>query len=358
MDFLQVWMSDVNVGRYLQVFIVFVLLVFLFVLTKRWLVNYLRRIAEKTPNDVDDLAVSLLSKITLPVFLVIAFYLALWPLDLSVTVRTLLHHMLVIIITINIAMLMQSVIEYGLSKMYRRRMKDEQSVNLVVKSLGGILQWGVWILGFIFVLDNMGVNVTTLVSGIGIGGIAVAIAAQAVLGDAFSAFSIFMDKPFEIGDFIIIDDYMGSVENIGIKTTRVRSLSGELLIFANSDLTKSRIRNYQHLQTRRVVFTVKIQYQTPTEKVRKIPLLIKEIIDQMKDVRLDRVHFQSLGDFSLVYEIVYYVLSADYNLYMDRQQTINIAIMETLEKQAIRLAYPTQTLNLERVSYESSGRLA
>jgi len=292
--------------------------------------------------------VSLLSKITLPVFLVISLYIALLPLDLSPVVHTLLHHMIVIIVTVNIAMLLQAVIEYSLIKMYRRRIKDDQSVALVVKSLGGVLQWGVWTLGIIFILDNLGVNVTTLISGIGIGGIAVAIAAQAVLGDAFSAFSIFMDKPFEIGDFIIVDNFMGTVENIGIKTTRVRSLDGELLIFANSDLTKSRIKNYKQLKNKRVAFHVKIQYGTPVEKVTQVQLIIKKIINDTADVRLDRVHFQSFSDFALVFEIVYFVLSSNYNVYMDSQQTINIGIMKAFQEEGIKFAYPTQTLQLER----------
>jgi len=237
------FMSDSVLGRTLQVFLTFTVLVFIFILIKRLVVNYLRRLAKKTTNDVDDLAVSLISKITLPVFLAIAFYFAIVPINPSPTVRLLLQQMIFIIVTISVAMLLQSVVEYGLNKMYRRGIKDEQSVNLIVESLGGILQWVVWIIGSVFVLDNLGVNAATLMSGIVIGGIGVAIAAQAFLGDVLSVFSIFIDEPFEIGDFIVVDGFMGSIENIGIKTTRVRSSDGELLIFANSKLILSRSHN-------------------------------------------------------------------------------------------------------------------
>jgi len=224
---------------------------------------------------------------------------------------------------------------------------DDPSVELMVKSITGITRWVIWVLAIIFMLDNLGINISTFVAGIGIGGVAVALAAQAILGDAFSALSIFLDKPFEIGDFIILDgDYLGSVEHIGIKTTRIRSLSGEQLVFSNSDLTKSRIKNYKRMQTRRIDFRVGVVYQTPFEKVKKIPQVVKEIFNRMEGVRLDRAHFKSFGDFSLVYEIVYYVNSADYNIYMDKQQEINLALMEKFEQEEIAFAYPTQTLYL------------
>ncbi|MBL8012556.1 MAG: mechanosensitive ion channel family protein [Candidatus Omnitrophica bacterium] len=301
-------------------------------------------------TDFGNLIVSLLSKIGMPVFSVVSLYFAILPLNLSETLRVFVRYALVIVVTIRVVVLLQEIITYGIGRAYRRRMKsDDPSIDLMVKSIAGITRWVVWSLAIIFILDNLGINISTFVAGIGIGGVAVALAAQAILGDAFSALSIFLDKPFEIGDFIILDgDYLGSVEHIGIKTTRIRSLSGEELIFSNSDLTKSRIKNYKRMQTRRIAFKFGVTYETPFEQVKKIPDIAKSIINGMEGVKLDRVHFQSFGDFSLVYEVVYYVNSADYNIYMDKQQEINFALMENFKQEEIAFAYPTQTLHLKR----------
>ncbi|MCK4428221.1 MAG: mechanosensitive ion channel family protein, partial [candidate division Zixibacteria bacterium] len=193
-----------------------------------------------------------------------------------------------------------------------------------------------------------GFKISTVIAGLGIGGIAVALAAQAILGDLFSYFSILFDRPFEVGDFIILDDYLGTIEHIGIKTTRVRSLGGEQLVFSNADLTNSRLRNYKRMAKRRVVFKLGVTYQTTLEQVKEIPTIIKNIIQNITDTVFDRAHFSSYGDFSLVFETVYYVLSRDYNKYMNIQQEINFAIKEEFEKRGIEFAYPTQTLFLEK----------
>mgnify|MGYP000314634949 CR=1 FL=1 len=155
---------------------------------------------------------------------------------------------------------------------------------------------------------------------------------------------LFRSKPFEIGDFIIIDDKMGSIEYIGIKTTRIRTLGGEQLICSNTDLTNSRVHNYKRMEKRRVVFSFGVTYQTPASKIKKIPSIVKDIIQRDEGNTFDRAHFSSYGDFSLNFEVVYYVMSADYNIYMDRQQEINISIFETFEKENIEFAYPTQTI--------------
>lgn len=195
------------------------------------------------------------------------------------------------------------------------------------------------------VVDNIpGVNITALVASLGVGGIAIALALQNILSDIFASLTITLDKPFVIGDFIIVGDLLGVVENIGLKTTRIRSLSGEQLIFSNNDLLTSRIRNYKRMRERRVPFTIGVTYDTPAEKLRKIPAKAKEIIESLDDVRFDRAHFKAHSDYSLDFEIVYYVLGADYNLYMDRQQAINLALHEYFAEQGIEFAFPTQTL--------------
>ncbi len=334
-----------TIQSYVLAIVTFLGLLLTLTILKRFLIKHLSRIAKKTTTDFDDFIATLLSQIGLPVFCVVSLYFAALPLNLSETIHVFIRYSLVIVVTIRSVLLFQEIVQYGISKAYRQRMKsDDPSVELMVKSITGIARWIIWVMAVIFILDNLGVNISTFVAGIGIGGIAVAMASQAILGDAFSALSIFLDRPFEIGDFIIIDDHLGTVEHIGIKTTRIRSLSGEQLVFSNSDLTKSRIKNYKRMDTRRVVFKIGVVYQTPPEKVKRIPQLVRDIFTRMEGVKLDRVHFQSFGDFSLVYEIVYYVLSADYNIYMDKQQEINFALMDVFEREGIEFAYPTQTL--------------
>jgi small-conductance mechanosensitive channel len=185
------------------------------------------------------------------------------------------------------------------------------------------------------------------VAGLGIGGIAVALAIQNILGDLFASLSIALDKPFVIGDFIIVDQLLGTVEHIGLKTTRIRSLSGEQIVFSNADLLNSRIRNYKRMYERRVVFSIGVTYQTPYEKLASIGTTLKEIIESQPDVRFDRAHFREYADSSLNYEVVYYVKSPDYNRYMDIQQAINLEIYRRFQDGGIEFAYPTRTLYLQ-----------
>lgn len=251
---------------------------------------------------------------------------------------------LLAIIAINIII---RIIDSAFRAFWLKKQDDE----IRKKSLGGILnifKGLVWGIGIIMLLDNLGFKVSAVIAGLGIGGIAVALAAQALLGDVFSYFAIFFDRPFEIGDFIIVGDMLGTVEYVGIKTTRLRSLGGEQLIFSNSDLTNSRVRNYKRMDKRRVVFKLGVVYSTTSAQVREIPKIIENIIKNTPDTVFDRAHFFSFADFSLVFEVVYYVLSSDYNKYMDIQQAINFAIKEEFEKRGIEFAFPTQTVYLNK----------
>lgn len=225
-----------------------------------------------------------------------------------------------------------------------RQLAADPSTVAAMDLVGFMLRLVVWTAVLLVLLDNLGVNVTTLIAGLGVGGIAVALAAQNILGDLFSSLSIVLDKPFVVGDFIIIGDFLGSVEHVGLKTTRLRSLSGEQLVFSNTDLLTSRIRNYGRMFERRVVSSFRIQYQTPISKVRRIPAMIREIVEAQSKVRFDRAHFQALGESALMFEYVYYVLTPAYNDYMDIQQNINLALMEQLAAEGAEFAFPTQTV--------------
>ena len=225
-----------------------------------------------------------------------------------------------------------------------RQLAADPGTVAAMDLVGFLLRLVVWTAVLLVLLDNLGVNVTTLIAGLGVGGVAVALAAQNILGDLFSSLSIVLDKPFVVGDFIIIGEYLGSVEHVGLKTTRVRSLSGEQLVFSNTDLLTSRIRNYGRMFERRVVSSLGVTYQTPAAKVRRIPAIIREIVEGQSKVRFDRAHFQTFGESALVFEYVYYVLTPDYNHYMDVQQNVNLALLERLAAEGVEFAYPTQTV--------------
>lgn len=234
----------------------------------------------------------------------------------------------------------------------RRRRRVASTDRAMVSSLGiigFIMRVAIWAVIVLLVLENLGVDVTALVAGLGIGGVAIALASQNILGDLFASLSITFDRPFVIGDFLIIDDFLGAVEYIGVKSTRLRSLSGEQIIMSNADLLKSRVRNYGRMLERRIVFTLNIVYETPTELIERVPKIIREVIEAQEDIRFDRSHFANHGAASLDFETVYYVLSADYNRYMDIHQSIQLEIHRRFENLGIEFAYPTQKLFLARV---------
>ena len=198
-----------------------------------------------------------------------------------------------------------------------------------------------WSIVLFLVLDNLGVDVTALVASLGAVAVAVAVAValavQNIPGDLFASFSIVFDKPFVVGDFLIIDKYLGSVGRVGLKNTSLRSLTGEQLVFSNSDLLASRIQNYGKMKERRVAFTIGVTYDTPRAELEQIPTMLKTVIENQQQIRFDRPHSKSYGDFSLVFEIVYYVSSPDYKVYMDIQQAINPGSHEQIEVKASNL---------------------
>ena len=207
-----------------------------------------------------------------------------------------------------------------------------------------IARVAIWAMVVLLTLDNLGFDITALIAGLGIGGIAVALAVQNVLGDLFASLSIALDQPFVIGDFLVVGEHMGSVEYIGIKSTRLRSLSGEQIVMSNADLLGGRLRNFGRMQERRIAFTVGVTYETPRALLQQLSAVLRSAIERQPGVRFDRAHFASFGPFSLDFECVYYVLSADYARYMDVQQAINFAVHEEFANLGVQFAYPTQTI--------------
>jgi len=313
----------------------------------RALIKRLKKLAKKTTALFDDFLVTILEKIGLPALYISCFYVSAKVLKLPSGADSLINALEMVVITFFAARIIVMIAGWGINIYLAKKNQDPT----LVRSLDGMLlaiKFLIWALAIIILLDNLGYKVSTLIAGLGIGGIAVAIAAQALLKDFFSYFSIVFDHPFKIGDFIIIGDFMGTVEYIGIKTTRIRSLGGEQLIFSNTDLTDSRVRNYKLMEKRRVLFRLGVTYQASLSQLKEIPRIIEHIIKNTQDTAFDRAHFFSYGDFSLIFEVVYFVLSPDYNKYMDIQQEINFAIKEQFEKRGINFAYPTQTVYLHK----------
>ncbi len=308
----------------------------------------LRVWAQKTETEWDDIITGMLSKTRTLFLLIVAIYSGSMTLSLSTRLHEILASLLMIALLIQGGLWISTGIGLWLQSYRQRQLADDAASATTVTAVGFIGKLLVWSIVLLLALENLGIDITALVAGLGIGGIAVALAVQNILGDLFASLSIVLDKPFVLGDFLIIGDFMGSVEHIGLKTTRIRSLSGEQLIFSNTDLLGSRIRNYGRMFERRVLFTIGVTYQTPREKLNRIPAMIRDAVEAQENTRFDRSHFKNFGDFSLNFESVYYVLVPDYNTYMDIQQAINLSIHEQFEKAEIEFAYPTQTLYLER----------
>lgn len=304
--------------------------------------------AARTKTSLDDFLLTVLQKSFLPLLYFGAFYLATQSLSLHTTLQKSLSVLGAALLTIVLIRGVVAVLRFLLLEHWLSKQKDRANLEGRIRGLMPILNIVVWGVGAVFFLDNLGFKITTVVAGLGIGGVAVALGAQAVLGDLFSYFAILFDRPFVIGDFIIVGDCLGTVEQIGIKTTRVRSLGGEILVFCNTDLTNSRVRNYKKMAERRVVFKLGLTYQTTLSQLREAPSLIREIVEKAPHTRFDRAHFSAYGDYALIFEIVYYVTKPDYAVYMDAQQIINLAIREEFDKLGIEFAYPTQTLLLTR----------
>jgi small-conductance mechanosensitive channel len=317
-----------------------------------------RRLAEADRFRWAELVADLADRTKFPFLLIEALFLGSLVLLLPDRARSILNAVAIITLIVQAAIWGSATVTYLVTRYAKHRMEADPTSVTTISAVGVLGRIVIYSVAVLLVLDNLGVDITAMVAGLGIGGVAVALAAQNILGDLFASASIVLDKPFVLGDFIIVGSEMGSVERIGLKTTRVRSLSGEQLVFANNDLLQSRIRNYKRMLERRVVFSLGVIYGTPHEKVAAIPEMIREAVEAQEQVRFDRAHFKQFGHSSLDFEIVYYVLSADYNLYMDIQQAINLLIYQRFEKEGLEFAFPTQTIHLESLQYADDPKKA
>jgi len=304
--------------------------------------------AAETQGDVDDFLLDVVRRTSLALLVVPAVYAGSRALALPEETTSLLRTVTRVSLIAQAALWSAAVVDFFLRRYHRRRVESDPAAITTIRAFRLAALSAVWCVATLVALDNLGVDITALVTGLGIGGVAIALATQNILGDLFASLSIVLDKPFVVGDFIRSGDQMGVVEQIGLKTTRVRSLSGEQLVFSNNDLLQSRIQNYKRMNERRVLFRVGVTYQTSGALLARIAPMVRGIIEAAGEVRMDRAHFAAFGDSSCDFEFVYYVLSPDYNVYMDVQQAINLAIVEAFEKEGIEFAYPTRTLYLQR----------
>lgn len=331
---------------YLYALIAFAIVIALALFFRYVVVNRLKSLTSRTKNTFDDVLFAQLAALKLPFYLAVALYIAAQFLILHPTLRKVIDAVFIVFIIYQLVTIALIFLDYGMAK--RINGENGASTAHIKDMIQLIIRVALWTIGLLFILANLGIDVTSLIAGLGIGGIALALAVQNILGDLFSYFAIYFDKPFVKGDFIIIGDKMGIVEKVGIKTTRIRALQGEEIVISNSQMTSSYIQNFKKMEERRILFSFGVLYETPLEQLKKIPQYVEEIITSDEKVRFDRAHLQSFGDSAYIYEVVYYVLTADYNEYMDISQHIHFQIIETFLRENIEFAYPTQTIHMAR----------
>ena len=353
MDFLErfkdiAWGSN-TAYDYILAIAIFVGLVIILKIFQAIILAYLNKMAKKTKTDFDDTLIDIFKSIKPPFYFFVSVYFAVKTLLLPDLAGKVLFVLFVVALVYEIIRAFEKLVGYFINKSLSRGNEDNKEHNqAVIKTLQLIIRIVLWVFGLILILSNLGIDVTSLIAGLGIGGIAIALALQGVLSDLFASFSIYMDKPFKVGDFIMIGTDGGVVEKIGLKTTRIQTLQGEELVIGNQELTTARVQNFGIMEKRRVVFSLGVTYDTAQDKLEKIPDTIKNIIKQVDLVEFDRCHFKEYADSSLNFEIVYYVSSPDYMTYMDIRQKINLDIFQKFADNKIEFAYPTQTLYVNK----------
>jgi len=303
------------------------------------------KFAEKTTTDFDNFLLSVVRKTGWPLYIVLALYFSINAISsMPEHILEITNYITIIVAALYVFKISGSLVDYGLTKYAKNKKEDITGI----KAFSFLIKFSVWSFVLVFILSNLGYNLTSIITGLGVGGIAVGLALQNVLGDFFSGIIILFDKPFSIGDFIKVGDLSGTVKSIGVKTTRITLMDGQELVITNKDLTESRIHNFKKLKKRRQVIHLGVTYSTPLKKLKKVPNLIEKAFKGITDIELDRVHLTELANSSKKFEIVYYVLSKDYALFRDRHQELLYKIIESFEKEKIELAFPTRTVHIKK----------
>ncbi len=337
--------TSINALPYGMALTITALVFIILYLLKRILIKKAKEIAKRTETDLDDFIVELIDSFGWPFYLAIAAYAGAQFVELTPLLLDIANKALVLFGVYYGSKVVVRSIEYGVKKYHEKHGEKDLSV---LEFIGNLLKVVVWSVAFMLILQNWGFDITPLLAGASIGSLAIAFAVQNILGDIFASFSIYFDKPFKKGDFIVINGDSGTVEKIGLKSTRIRTLQGEELIVSNKELTEIRIHNYKRMRKRAVFFKFGVAYETPLKKLKKIHKIMEKIFDGIEEAELVRVHFREYGDYALIYEVMYYVNTNDYLTYLNVHQEINMKLKEYFEKEKIEFAYPTQKIYLKK----------
>lgn len=337
-----------EITQYIYGFFLFLLIYFGLKIFHGHILKKIEKFSLRTKTDLDDMFVAVIEKIRPSFYLYIAFYFSIKSIIVAPIIQSIINVILILFVVYQVMIVLHILVDYILRKKISKE-GDEDTISGAVDMIGKIIKFALWIFAILLVLSNLGINVTSLIAGLGIGGVAIALALQNILGDLFSSFAIYFDKPFKVGDFIVVYDRSGVVEKIGIKTTRIKALQGEEIVISNKDLVSAKIQNFKKMKERRVVFSFGVAYETPTEIVRQIPSMINEIIGSVSGARFDRSHFYKFDDSALSFETIYYVESSDYNTYMDINQEIHLKTKELFDEKSISIAYPTRTIYMKQI---------
>jgi len=333
-----------SVQAWLVAGIVFVVIGATLFIARTLLARRLARVAARTSTTADDALVDLLRRTRYFFILAAAVAGAALFLDLPRRAIAVGHVLGTIALILQFAIWGNGLITFWFQNYAERKADSDVASRTTIAAFSFVARAILWTMLLLVTLNRLGIDVTALITGLGVGGIAVALAVQNVLGDVFAALAIVLDKPFVVGDAISVDTLTGTVENVGLKTTRIRSVNGEQLIFSNTDLLKSRIRNFKRMQERRVVLTIGVSYDTPPDTVARIPAMLREAVEAQDQVRFDRSHFMSYGESSLVFETAYFVLTGDYLTFANTNQAVNLAVLRRFSAERIDFAFPTRTI--------------
>lgn len=340
-EFLDYLLLGNTVRNWLIAISIFVGICLLVRFLKYIIIGRLAKFAQKSSNQLDDFLIEVIGNSVVPMLYILAVYAGMHYLEFPKKTYNAANVVLMVILTFFALRMVTHAIKFAVYR-YLDRQEEAEMKKRQARGILAIVNIVVWILGLVFLLDNLGRNVTTIIAGLGVGGIAIALAAQTILGDLFSYFVIFFDRPFEIGDSIAVDNKSGKVEYIGIKTTRLRTVTGDLLVISNTNLTNSRVHNFKKLQERGTSIKFTVVYQTPYDKVKAIPGYVKDIITAIDKVRFERCHFVGYGVNGLDFDTAYVVESSEYDIHMDRQEEILLAIYKKFEEDGIQLFYVNQ----------------
>jgi small-conductance mechanosensitive channel len=313
-------------------------------LTLRLVAGRVRTLARNTANPLDDVIVGVLANTNRWLVLATAVLIGVGTLDVGPRWEDRVGQLWFVAVAVQIALWINRGLGTAVRTYEARHGRLAGQLSASATLMSWFLRTLLWAVVLLAILSNLGVNITAFVASLGVGGIAVALAVQNILGDLFASLSIAVDKPFEVGDFIVSNAGAGTVEYVGLKTTRIRSIDGEQIVVSNTELLKQPVKNYRRMQERRVNFRFGVTYDTPPQLVQAIPAIVQELVASDAKLRFDRAHFCAFGDSSLDFEVVYYVLDAAYNTYMDAQQRLNLGLLRAFAERGVAFAIPARTV--------------